>query len=149
MLKNKKKAGALVGLIFTSIVVFSVILTGMFESTIAVKTYPDQHLFVDQTILLKTNETNETVDIICILYLTNIWEKESGELKGAAYVIETENNFAISETEIEIGLIKADSTTKIEIPIVLSNNSYKVKVLLYAPIGALPIDLYLVIKNIK
>ena len=103
----------------------------MLGPTIALPNYPDEHLFVDETVLLKTDETNDTVNVTCILFLTNIWEKNSEELKGIAYVIETENNFAISETEVEIGVVEADATTKIDIPVILSNNSYKVKVLLF------------------
>ena len=130
MSKKTKKAGALAGMLLTIAVILGMILPGMFEPVVGIS-YPDDHLFVDETILLKTNETNETVDVTCILYLTNIWEKDSDELKAAAYVIESDNNFAISETEIEIGVINADSTAKVSIPVVLSNNSYKVKILLF------------------
>ena len=124
--KKTKKAGAFAGILVTIFVLLSVFLPGEAEIV-----FPDEHLFVDETILLKTNETNDTVDITCILYLTNIWEKESGDLKAAAYVIESGNNFAISETEIKIGIVEAETTTKVDIPVVLSNNSYKVKVLLF------------------
>lgn len=128
--KKTKKAGALTGILLILIVVLGAFLPGLLEPVSGVS-YPNEHLFVDETILLKTDETNDTVSVTCILHLTNIWEKESYELKAIAYVIETENNFAISETEIDIGIIKSDSTTKVDIPVVFSNNSYKVKVLLF------------------
>ena len=112
------------------IVIFGTFLPGLLEPVAGVS-FPDEHLFVDETILLKTNETNDTVSVICILFLTNIWSKESDDLKAIAYVVETENNFAVSETEIDIGKVESDSTKKVDIPVVFSNNSYKVKVLLF------------------
>ena len=129
--KKTKKAGALAGILMIVIVLLSVFLPGFLKPTVAVVNFPKEHLFVDETILLKTNETNETVDVTCIIYLTNIWEKLSEELKATAYVIETENNFAISEAEVDIGFIGEDATTKVKIPVTLSNNSYKIKVLLF------------------
>lgn len=129
--KKTKKAGALTGILTVVIAMFCVFLPGLLEPTMALPAFPDEHLFVDETVLLKTDETNDTVNVTCILYITNIWEKISDELKVIAYVIETENNFAISETEVEIGLVEADATAKVDIPVVLSNNSYKVKVLLF------------------
>ena len=129
--KKAKKAGALAGILVTLFAIMGIFLPEMFEPTLAVTTLPDEHLFVDETILLKTDETNDTVNVTCILHLTNIWEIESETLKAIAYVIETENNFAISETEVDIGIISADSTTKVDIPVILSNNSYKIKVLLF------------------
>jgi len=128
---KSKKAGAFISFIIIILTIILVVFSGVFQSTIATKIYPSEHLFIDETILLKTNETNKTVDINCILYLTNIWEKNSGKINAAAYVIETNNNFAISENEIKIGIIKENSTTKIVLPVVLSNSSYKVKVLLF------------------
>jgi hypothetical protein len=129
--KKTKKAGAIVGTLTVFLVILGLFLPGLLEPTVADVIYPDEHLFVDETILLKTDETNDSVSVTCILHITNEWEKESGEIKAIAYVVETKNNFAISETEVEIGEIKADSTAKIDIPMELSNNSYKVKVLLF------------------
>jgi len=130
-LKKSKKAGAIIGIAIITLAFLGVIISGVFESSIAVKTFPNEHLFIDETIPLKTNETNETVDVSCILYITNIWEKESGKLKATAYVVETVNNFALYEEEIDIGNIKSNSTKKVSIPVVLSNNSYKIKILLF------------------
>ena len=129
--KKTKKAGAIVGTMAVFLVILGLFLPGLLEPTVADPIYPDEHLFVDETILLKTDETNDTVSVTCILHITNEWEKGSGEIKAIAYVIETKNNFAISETEVEIGEIKADSTAKVDIPLVLSNSSYKIKVLLF------------------
>ena len=129
--KKTKKAGAFVGTLAVIIVILGIFLPGVLEPTVAEDVFPDEHLFVDKTYLLKTDETNDTVSVICNLYLTNIWEIESGELKVVVYVIETENNFAVFKTDVEIGTIDADVTAEVEIPIVLSNNSYKVDVLLF------------------
>ena len=63
--------------------------------------------------------------------MTNIWEKESGEIKAIAYVIETHNNFAVNKSTVEIGKIKANATSEIQIPVELSNNSYKVEILIF------------------
>lgn len=72
-----------------------IFLPGLLETPIAGISFPDEHLLVDKTYLLKTDETNDAVNVTCNLCLTNIWEKESGEIKAVAYVIETENNFAV------------------------------------------------------
>ena len=126
-----KKAGAVIGMLVIFVVMLGIFLPGILKSTVADISFPDEHLFVDETILLKTDETNDTVNVTCDLYLTNIWEKESGEIKAITYVIENENNFAVFKTNVTIGLIEADSTAEVEIPAVLSNNSYKVNVLLF------------------
>lgn len=130
--KKTKKAGMLVaGLCIIVIVLLGVFSTGMFKPIAAQPDFPNEHLFVDATYLLKTDETNDTVNVTCTPYLTNIWEKESGKIKVIAYVIETSNNLAVYKNTVEIGEIPADSTAEIEIPIVLSNNSYKVDILIF------------------
>ena len=131
MSKKTKKAGAVIGFLVVFIIILGMFLPGILEPTVADITYPDEHLFVDETVLLKTDETNDTVNVTCNLFITNIWKKESSEMKAIAYVIETQNNFAVFEKEVEIGIIDSDSTEKVEIPVMLSNNSYKVKVLLF------------------
>jgi len=130
--KKTKKAGTLVMTIsIVAMVLFVVFSTMMVKPIVAESQFPAEHLFVDATYLLKTDETNESVNITCNLYLTNIWEKESGEIKAIAYVIESDNNFAVYKETVEIGIIEANSTAEIEIPIILSNNSYKVEILLF------------------
>jgi len=129
--KKTKKAGALAGIFVILIIILGIFLPGLLEPTIAGKIYPDEHLFVDKTYLLKTDETNDTVNVTCNLYITNTWKKESGEIKAIAYVIETKNNFAVFKTDVEIDIINAESTTEVEIPVALSNNSYKIDVLLF------------------
>lgn len=128
---NMKKAGALVAVI-TGIVLILVGLyaTGVFNSQ-AELVFPEDHLFVDATYLLKTDETNDTVNVTCTLYLTNIWKKESGSIKTTAYVIETKDNLAVYKNTVSTGEIASDSTAEIELPLVLSNNSYKVEILLF------------------
>jgi len=130
--KKTKKAGMFVAtLSIVIIVLFGVFETGLLDIITAQTTFPHEHLFVDATYLLKTDETNDTVNVSCNLYLTNIWEKESGEIKVIAYVIETSNNLAVYKNTVEIGKISANSTAEIELPIVLSNNSYKVDILIF------------------
>ena len=140
MSRKTKKAGALVtAVLITMIVLAGVFSSGMFKESFIAQShpvenepdFPNEHLFIDATFLLKTNETNESVNITTNIYLTNIWEKESGEIKAIAYVIESSNNFAVYKNTVEIGIINANSTAEIEIPIVLSNSSYKVEILLF------------------
>lgn len=132
MSKKTKKAGMFVAaLSIIIIVLFGVFGTGVLKISTAQTVFPKEHLFADATYLLKTDETNDTVNVTCTLYLTNIWEKESGEIKVIAYVIETSNNLAVYKNMVEIGEIPADSTAEIEIPVVLSNNSYKVDILIF------------------
>jgi len=126
-----KKAGVIVGAIAILIVLLSVFLPGLLRSSVAETIFPEEHLFVDATYILKTDQTNDTVNVTCDLYLTNIWKKESGEIKAIAYVIETKNNFAVYKNDVEIGKITKDSTAEINVPLVLSNSSYKVEILLF------------------
>lgn len=129
--KKTKKAGiySAVTCIILVIIIVSLIFTGFIS--VSAKNYPEEHLFVDATYLLKTNETNSSVDVACNLYLTNIWDKESGDITATAYVIESDKNFAVYKKTVEVGTINPDSTGEIQIPIVLSNNSYKVEILIF------------------
>ena len=130
--KKTKKAGMVGGTVTVIIViVLGALASGLFEPGEAKPYFPKEHLFVDATYLLKTGETNDTVNITCNLYLTNIWEKESGTIKVIAYVIETSKNLAVYKNTVEIGKIAANSTAEIELPIELSNNSYKVDILIF------------------
>ena len=90
-----KKAGVLVGVMVIAIVIIGAFLPALLKPTVAEAAYPKEHLFVEKTYLLKTEEKNDTVNVTCDIYLTNIWTKDSGEMKAIAYVIETKNNFAV------------------------------------------------------
>jgi hypothetical protein len=130
--KKTKKAGMFViALSVIIVVLFGVFETGILKTSKAQPIFPNEHLFVDATYLLKTSETNDTVNVTCTPYLTNIWSKESGEIKVIAYVIETKDNLAVYKNTVEIGKIAANSTAEIEMPVVLSNNSYKVDILIF------------------
>ena len=130
--KKTKKAGALIStMIIIMITVFAFLSTSIMKPIIAEPDYPDEHLFIDATYLLKTDETNDSVSIICNLYLTNTWLKKSGEINATAFVIESDRNFAIYKNKVEIGVLNADATTELEIPIELGNNSYKIDILLF------------------
>ncbi len=130
-LNQKKKAGLILGVIVVSAVLISIsygmIVFGQPEELIL----ENEHLFVDATYLLKTDETNTTVNVTCTLYLTNIWEQESGPIKAIVYVIEQKNNLAVYKNTVSIGAIPKDATAEIEIPIVISNSSYKIEILLF------------------
>jgi len=130
--KKTKKAGKIVGTIAVIIVIFLGLTEVVLKEPIqAGPSFPSDHLFVDATYLLKTEETNESVKIICTPYLTNTWEKESGKIKIIAYVLETYNNLAIFKNTVEIGEISANSTEEVEIHLILSNSSYKVELLIF------------------
>ena len=127
-----KKAGIFAGSLFViMIAVFSVFATGIFEPSSAEPQLPEEHLFVEEIYLLKTEETNETVSVTCTPYLTNIWDEESGDIKIIAYVVKKSNNIADCKNTVEIGKISADSTAELEVPIVLSGDTYKIDMLIF------------------
>ena len=67
--KKTKKAGMFVAtLSIVIIVLFGVFETGLLDIITAQTTFPHEHLFVDATYLLKTDETNDTVNVSCNLY---------------------------------------------------------------------------------
>lgn len=136
--KNIKKAGILL-VIATLIIVgtLSALSFGLFDSNETKEPiqptphYPKDHLSIDASYLLKTDETNESVNVSCELFMTNIWEKESGELKATAYVSEKNTNFAVYKSTVEFGIINANSTKELDIPVKFSDNSYKVEILIF------------------
>ncbi len=137
-MSRKTKAGAFAATTVLILVFAGMMSIGLFTKTVSVvkakitpPDFPREHLFIDATYLLKTDETNESVNITANLYLTNIWEKDSGEIKAIAYVIEKTNQFAVFKNTVEIGFITANSTAEIEIPLVLENSSYRVEVLIF------------------
>jgi len=133
--KNVKKAGALLMIIAVVLVgTIGVISTGIFEKPTPVEPkpiFPKNHLNIDASFLLKTDETNESVNVSCDLFMTNIWEKESGEIKATAYVSEQNTNFAVFKSTVEFGVIDANSTKELNIPVKFYDNSYKVEILLF------------------
>jgi len=135
MNKNVKKAGALVVIIAIVLVgTAGVISSGVFEKPAPVEPkpiFPKDHLNIDASFLLKTSETNESVNVSCDLYMTNIWEKESGEIKATAYVSERNTNFAVFKNTVEFGVIDANSTKELNVPVKFYDNSYKVEILLF------------------
>jgi len=140
MSKKAKKAGALVALAIVSFIVLAAVFsTGILEKSIIVRSqpidkgpsFPLEHLSIDASYLLKTGETNESVNVSCDLFMTNIWEKESGEIKATAYVSEQNTNFAVYKSTVEFGVIDANSTKELNIPVKFSDNSYKVEILIF------------------
>lgn len=137
--KSVKKAGALVLIIsFVLIATLGVFSTGILNNTIVESkpidpepNYPIDHLTIDASFLLKTGETNESVNVSCDLFMTNIWEKESGEIKATAYVMEQNSNFAVFKNTTEFGVIDANSTKELNIPVKFSDSSYQVEILIF------------------
>ena len=136
--KNLKKAAGILGIV-TIILLASIAMVSMdiFKKPVEAEdspdepSYPKDHLSVDASYLLKTGETNESVNVTCDLYITNIWEKESGEIKATAYVSEQNNNFATFKSSAEFGVIDANSTKEINIPVKFMDDSYKVEILIF------------------
>ena len=130
MSKKSKKAGILTG---TVVAITVLVCTGIFLGIInkpIVATHKD-YLFIEETYLLKTGETNETVNVTCIPYITNIWNEESGDIKVIAYVVKTSNNIADFRRTVEFGKIKGDVTTELEIPIVITGDNFRVDLLVF------------------
>lgn len=133
MSKKAKKAGILSGaaLSITVLVCAGVFLGIMNEPIVATSEKPEEHLFIEETYLLRTGETNETVNVTCTPYMTNIWDEESGDIKIIAYVVKTSNKIAEYKSTVEIGKIAGDTTAEIEIPIVLTADNFKVDLLIF------------------
>jgi len=130
--KKAKKAGALALIIILgSIGTLGVMFLDLSEQVSAKKELPEDHLFVEDTYLLKTGETNETVNVTCTPYMTNIWDEDSGNIKVIAYVVKTSNKIADFKNTVEIGKIKADTTAELEIPIILSADTFRVDMLVF------------------
>lgn len=136
MNKNVKKAGALLAITVILLVsIIGAVSSGLFDEPIEIPEpkpqYPTDHLSIDASFLLKTGETNDSVNVSCDLFMTNIWEKESGEIKATAYVSEQNTNFATFKSSVEFGVIDANSTKELNIPVKFEDNSYKVEILLF------------------
>lgn len=125
--KGVKRAGIILG----GAVAISIIIIAIFSLSVARERFPADHLIVEGTYLLKTGETNTSVNVTCIPYLTNIWKKESGEIKVVVYVIETANNIADYRNIVEVGKIGAETTKEIEIPLKVSEDTYRVEMLIF------------------
>jgi len=137
--KNVKKAGALLTITVIIIVgTLGAISLGVFDKPVEKPKpiepkpyYPIDHLSIDASFLLKTDETNESVNVSCDLFMTNTWEKESGEIKATAYVIETSTNLAIYKNTVVFGNLDANSTTELNIPLQFSDSNYEIEILLF------------------
>ena len=140
MSSKTKKAGALAATAMISIIILAALFSsGMLKKSTRAGSkpfddtpgYPADHLSIDASFLLKTGETNESVNISCDLFMTNIWEKESGEIKATAYVSPQNNNLAVFKSTVEFGVIDANSTKELNIPVKFKDNTYKVEILLF------------------
>ena len=140
IIRKKKKALTMLGAVLCiSLFLGGAMLSGIFEKTVILAKemppddpdFPIDHLFVESTYLLKTGETDDTVNITCTPYLTNIWEKESGEIKIIVYVVKSSNNLADYKSTLEYGVISANSTAELEVPIKLFADTYKVDMLIF------------------
>ena len=133
MSKKAKKAGILSGaaISITVLVCAGILLGSMNEPIVATSEKPEEHLFIEETYLLKTGETNETVNVTCIPYMTNIWDEESGDIKVIAYVVKTSNKIADFKNTVEFEKIAGDTTAELKIPIILTSDNFKVDLLIF------------------
>jgi hypothetical protein len=93
---------------------------------------PSKHLFVDALYLLKTGETNYSVNVTVTLYITNTWnDTESGDVKIITYVIDRDRGIATNKSKTMVGKIDKNVTKEVEIPITLINSSSKVDFLIF------------------
>ena len=130
--KKTKKAGMFAATLSVTAIILTGALLAMTEEPIkADPVFPKDHLSIDASYLLKTGETNDTVNVSCELFMTNSWEKESGDIKAIAYVSEQSTNFAVFKSTVIVGPIKANSTKEINVPVEFSDNSYKVEILFF------------------
>ncbi len=130
--KKFKKASIFLVTIAVALIAIFGAFTILFEKPVeAEPQLPEKHLFVEEIYLLKTEETNTTINITCTPYLTNIWSKESGKIKIVAYVVKESNKVADCKNTVLVGKINADSTKEIEIPLMLSDDAYQVDILIF------------------
>jgi hypothetical protein len=130
--KKTKKAGVLAATLTVIAIISTGALLAMTEEPISAgPVFPTDHLSIDASFLLKTGETNDSVNVSCELFMTNLWEKESGDIKAIAYVSEQSTNFAVFKSTVLVGPVKANSTKEINIPVEFSDNSYKVEILFF------------------
>ena len=129
--KIKKASIFLVTIAVALIAVFGAFTILLEKPVEAEPQLPEKHLFVEEIYLLKTEETNTTINITCTPYLTNIWDQKSGEIKIVAYVVKESNKVADCKNSVLVGKINADSTKEIEIPLILSDDSYQVDILIF------------------
>jgi hypothetical protein len=130
--KKTKKAGILAATLSVIVIILAGALLAMTEEPIqAGPVFPRDHLSIDASYLLKTGETNDTVNVSCELFMTNSWEKESGDIKAIAYVSEQSTNLAVFKSTVIVGPIKANSTKEINVPVEFTDNSYKVEILFF------------------
>ncbi|HEX17591.1 MAG TPA: hypothetical protein ENG60_04200 [Thermoplasmatales archaeon] len=89
----------------------------------------ENELHIEGYYLMKESATNESLNITCMLYLTNRW-RESGYIYIVAYVM---NWDGLSEyrAEEKIGEIGANKTREIGLPLVLRRDSRKIDILIF------------------
>ena len=98
----------------------------------ASQTHSSKHLFVDALYLLKTGETNYSVNVTATLYITNTWnDTESGNIKIIVYVVDKNRGIATNKSNIIVGNIQEDATKEVEIPITLVNSTSRVDFLIF------------------
>ena len=125
------KKMAKVGLMFGAIgaIAIFILLSIVVNEGAATSPSIDGQILIDGHYLLKESATNETLNVTCILYLTNRWNK-SGDISIVAYVIDSKG-LAEYRTSIEVGNIDMDKTEEVSIPIVLRENSRKINILIF------------------
>ena len=118
--------GAVVGLALFGAMIDKGTASTPIPATSAIR---DNKISIDGYYLLKESATNETLNVTCILYLTNRWN-DSGDIRIVAYVMDWKR-LAQYKTDIEIGSIDTNKTEEVAIPIVLRKDSRKIDVLIF------------------
>jgi len=112
-----------------SMVLF-VSLSGCINQSGTARTTPkDNILRIDEKYLYKESETNDSVNVSCILYLTNLWNI-SGEVKMIAYVMNKEG-MADYRAEVGVGKIDRNKTVEVKIPLVIKEDDNRIEILIF------------------
>ena len=118
--KNRlKKASKTAGIIIvTAIITLTIYGVFLQDSSKGCLYYPRNYLSVDATYLLKVEESDDFVNVICTPYITNNKDKASGTISIIAYVIDTSNNIALSKTSFDVGNIRSKTTSEVVIRLI-------------------------------
>lgn len=105
-------------------------LSGYINQSGTARTTPkDNILRIDERYLYKESETNDSVNVSCILYLTNLWNV-SGEVKMIAYVMNKEG-MADYRAEVGVGRIDRNKTVEVKIPLVIKEDNNRIEILIF------------------
>ncbi len=125
----RKIAKICLAVVVVGAVVGLALFGAMINRCTATSAIKDNEISIDGYYLLKESATNETLNITCILYLTNRWNN-SGDIRIVAYVMDSKG-LAEYRTGVEIGSIDINKTEEVSIPIVLREGSRRIDILIF------------------